>query len=108
MQKLLQKKLISFWMEEGVKFVDSSSCTISDECKFGRDVVVEPETHLRGVTKIGDNCTLGPNSFIENSTIGKEIVLLNICYCKIRSIFHHRSLQFNIRHIYYNLLYKYH
>ena len=71
-ERLLQERLISFWMDEGVKFVNPSSCTISDACKFGKDVIIEPETHLRGDTEIGDNCILGPNSFIEDSTINKN------------------------------------
>ncbi len=71
-EQLLQNKLINFWMREGVQFIKPLTCTISETCKFGTDVVIEPETHIRGRTIIGDNCTIGPNSFIQDSTIGKN------------------------------------
>ncbi|MBE9070870.1 bifunctional UDP-N-acetylglucosamine diphosphorylase/glucosamine-1-phosphate N-acetyltransferase GlmU, partial [Leptolyngbya cf. ectocarpi LEGE 11479] len=34
------------------------------------DVVIEPETHLRGNTTIAAGCHIGPGTLIENSTIG--------------------------------------
>jgi len=45
---LLQERLRQHWMAEGVTFIDPASCTLSEECHFGRDVVIEPQTHLRG------------------------------------------------------------
>jgi bifunctional UDP-N-acetylglucosamine pyrophosphorylase/glucosamine-1-phosphate N-acetyltransferase len=32
-----------------------------------------PGTHLRGKTKIGSSCTIGPNAFLENATIGDRV-----------------------------------
>ena len=75
-ESILQQRLRNYWMSNGVSFVDEHSCTISEYCKFGRDVVIEPQTHLRGSCIIGDNCKIGPGSFIDNSELGVNVKVL--------------------------------
>ena len=70
---LLQKRLREYWISNGVTFIDKTSCTISELCKFGKDVVIEPQTHLRGNCNIGDGCRIGPGTLIENSDLGKNV-----------------------------------
>ena len=75
-EAVLQQRLRDHWMAEGVTFVDPSSCTLSENCRFGRDVVIEPQTHLRGVCRIGDNCRLGPGSLLEDAELGNDVTVL--------------------------------
>ncbi len=75
-EELIQKRLREYWMGEGVTFIDSSSCTLSENCQFGRDVTIEPQTHIRGHCQIGHRCLLGPGSFIQNSDLGEEVKVL--------------------------------
>ena len=72
-ETMLQERLRQHWMAEGVTFVDPASCTLSEGCQFGRDVVIEPQTHLRGSCQIGDECRLGPSSLIEDATLGRGV-----------------------------------
>ena len=72
-ETMLQERLRQHWMAEGVTFVDPASCTLSEGCQFGRDVVIEPQTHLRGSCQIGDDCRLGPGSLIEDATLGRGV-----------------------------------
>ena len=51
---MLQERLRSHWMAEGVSFIDPASCTLSEDTRFGRDVIIEPQA-TRGNT-IGDGC----------------------------------------------------
>lgn len=76
-ETLLQQRLRDHWMDQGVTFVDPSSCTLSESCRFGRDVVIEPQTHLRGVCSIGDNCRLGPGSLLEDSELAENVSVLH-------------------------------
>ena len=76
-EALLQQRLRDHWMDEGVTFVDPGSCTLSEGCRFGRDVVIEPQTHLRGVCRVGDNCRLGPGSLIQDAEIGDGVTVLH-------------------------------
>ena len=72
-ETMLQERLRQHWMAEGVTFVDPVSCTLSEGCQFGRDVVIEPQTHLRGSCQIGDDSRLGPGSLIEDATLGRGV-----------------------------------
>ena len=54
-ESVIQERLRQHWMREGVTFADPASCTLSDGTRFGRDVVVEPQCHFRGNTRVGDH-----------------------------------------------------
>jgi len=75
-EAVIQERLRRHWMSEGVTFVDPSSCTISDGTRFGRDVVVEPQCHFRGNTRVGDGCRIGPGSFLEDAVVGERVEIL--------------------------------
>ena len=72
----IQEKLKSSWMRKGVSFIDPSSCTLSEESIFGKDVIIEPQTHLRGKCKISNGCHLGPGSVITNSTLAENVTAI--------------------------------
>lgn len=54
---------------------------IIDNCvEFGKNVRILPGSVITGNTKIGDNCTIGPNTQIQNSIV-EDNVILNSCFC---------------------------
>ncbi len=73
---MLQTRIKDDWMAKGVTLIDPASITIDDSVTLGADVVIEPQTHLRGSTVIGSGCRLGPGSLIENSQIGDHVSVL--------------------------------
>ncbi|MFM7733253.1 MAG: bifunctional UDP-N-acetylglucosamine diphosphorylase/glucosamine-1-phosphate N-acetyltransferase GlmU, partial [Cyanobium sp.] len=75
-EAVLQQRLREHWMREGVTFTDPASCTLSEGCRFGRDVVVEPQCHFRGTTEVGDRCRIGPGCLIENSQLADDVEVL--------------------------------
>ena len=64
-------------MKNGVTFIHPYSCTISEDSELGKDIVIEANTHIRGKSKIGDNCVIGPNTFIEDTSIHKDSNITN-------------------------------
>ena len=64
-------------MLNGVTFINKASCSISEEAQIGKDVIIEANTHIRGSTKIFNNCVIGPNTFIENSNVGLHCEISN-------------------------------
>jgi len=66
----LRRRINRRWMEAGVTLLDPATTYIDSTVQLGQDTVILPNTHLRGQTIIGQNCRIGPNSFVENSTIG--------------------------------------
>ena len=76
-EEIIQKKLKKIHMMNGVTFINPISTTISEDCEIGKDVVIECNTHIRGKTKIEDNCIIGPNTFIESSFIKVNSIISN-------------------------------
>jgi len=74
-EEIIQNLIKEKHMLNGVTFINKASCSISEEAEIGKDVTIEANTHIRGNTKINCNCTIGPNTFIENSIVG--------LYCEI-------------------------
>ena len=74
--QILQTRIKDDWMAAGVTLIDPDSTTIDDTVRLQPDVIVEPQTHLRGNTAIGSGCRIGPGSLIENSQIGDSVTVL--------------------------------
>ncbi len=70
--EILQKRVKEKWMNAGVTLIDPNSITIDETVQLGQDVIIEPQTHLRGNTVIETGCRIGPGTLIENSHIGKK------------------------------------
>ena len=68
----MRKRVIHRWMLEGVSFLDPDSCTVESDVLIGRDTVILPNTHLRGNTVIGENNRIGPDTTIQDTTIGND------------------------------------
>jgi len=74
--EILQRRVKSDWMAAGVTLVDPASITIDDTVQLQPDVIIEPQTHLRGNTVIQSGSHIGPGSLIENSQIGENVTAL--------------------------------
>lgn len=55
---------------EGVEFLCLDGIIIEPSVKIGAGTKILPGTIIKGKTEIGENCVIGPNSFIEDSKIG--------------------------------------
>ena len=62
-------------MLAGVTIVDPATTYIEPGVAVGQDTVIWPNTHLRGQTVIGEKCEIGPNTIIDNSQIGRHVVI---------------------------------
>lgn len=62
-------------MLSGVTLLDPATTYIEASVTIGTDTLVLPNTHLRGKTVIGRACEIGPNTVIEDSTIGDRCVV---------------------------------
>ena len=66
-QKILEKHL-----NNGVQVLDTNSVYIDPRVTIGEGTMLLPGTILRGETKIGKNCTIGPNAMIRDCTVGDD------------------------------------
>jgi bifunctional UDP-N-acetylglucosamine pyrophosphorylase/glucosamine-1-phosphate N-acetyltransferase len=56
----------------GVTIVDPASTLVDAGVEIGRDTVIEPSTFLRGATRVGARCTIGPLATLIDTTTGDE------------------------------------
>ncbi len=74
--EILQRRIKEKWMTAGVTIIDPASTTIDDTVELEPDVIIEPQTHLRGNTVIKTGCRIGPGSLIENSQISENVTVM--------------------------------
>jgi len=74
--EILQTRVKEKCMAAGVTLIDPNSITIDDTVQLQPDVIIEPQTHLRGNTVIQSGSRIGPGSLIENSQLGKNVTVL--------------------------------
>ena len=76
-EDIFQNSIKEKHMLNGVTFLNKASCSISEEAEIGKDVIIEANTHIRGSSKIFNNCIIGPNTYIENSNVGLHCEISN-------------------------------
>ncbi len=68
--QVIQTRTREKWMRSGVTMILPETITIDDTAELDADVIIEPQTHIRGKTKILSGSIIGPNSFISDSIVG--------------------------------------
>ncbi len=64
-------------MESGVIIVDPDNTYIDDGVQIAKGTVVHPNCHIKGATVIGADCEIGPNTIIEDCTIGNDTTVMS-------------------------------
>lgn len=79
-EALMRERVNVGLMRAGVTLIDPSSTHISPEARIGRDTEIYPGTHIYGASRIGSGTFIGPNVWIEDSVIGKNVHIRSSCY----------------------------
>lgn len=74
-EKILRVRKLNSLMDNGVTVMDPDSTFIDEAVQIGPDTVIYPFTWLEGSTVIGSNCEIGPNTRIQDTTIGNGAVV---------------------------------
>ncbi len=73
--KIMQLRINNSLMEQGVTMLDPNLVWADVDVKVGRDTTILPMVFLNGNTTIGENCTIGPNSRLTDTTVGNDCVI---------------------------------
>ena len=60
------------WMIDGVTIVDPETTYVDVGVTLGKDTIIWPNTYLQGDTRIGETCTVGPNTHIRDTQVGNR------------------------------------
>lgn len=76
-ERLLNSATVTRLMSEGITFISPENTFISPETKIGQDSIVYPGCVFEGENSFGENCVIGPNTFIcGNVKTGNEVKII--------------------------------
>ncbi|WP_042354629.1 bifunctional UDP-N-acetylglucosamine diphosphorylase/glucosamine-1-phosphate N-acetyltransferase GlmU [Bacillus rubiinfantis] len=74
-ERLMRSRINERHMRNGVTIVDPATTYIETDVEIGQDTVIFPGSIIRGKTKIGMDCQIGPHSEIESCEISDGTVI---------------------------------
>ena len=80
-EAVVRSRIISRLLESGVHIRDRQATWVDAQANIEPGVTIEPGTHVRGRSAIGEGSRVGPNAIIEDATIGAHCVVES---CTIR------------------------
>jgi bifunctional UDP-N-acetylglucosamine pyrophosphorylase/glucosamine-1-phosphate N-acetyltransferase len=75
--RLAQRRIHEAHQRAGVTIVDPASTQIDAAVEIGPDTTIEPSTFLRGATRIGARCAIGPLTTIVDCELGDGVTVLH-------------------------------
>ncbi|CAG0930494.1 bifunctional UDP-N-acetylglucosamine pyrophosphorylase / Glucosamine-1-phosphate N-acetyltransferase [Thermoflexales bacterium] len=75
-ERWMREKINLRLMLSGVTLIDPATTYVEAQVTIEPDTVIYPGTHIQGATIIGRECTLGPNTIIEDSRIGNRVEIV--------------------------------
>ncbi|WP_432843626.1 bifunctional UDP-N-acetylglucosamine diphosphorylase/glucosamine-1-phosphate N-acetyltransferase GlmU [Dactylosporangium sp. CA-092794] len=70
LRALLRDRINDEWMRAGVSIIDPATTWIDVTVTLERDAMIEPNTHLRGATSIGEGAVVGPDTSLIDVVVG--------------------------------------
>src|ERR671913_1532175 len=69
-EEILRRRILDAHMRDGVTVRDPTSTHIEASVEIGRDTVILPGCLLRGKTRIGTDCVIGPSTDLQDTLVG--------------------------------------
>ncbi|CAB4873630.1 unannotated protein [freshwater metagenome] len=76
-RELARTRIIAAHQRAGVDVLDPGSTFIDATVELGADTVVEPFTVLRGATRAGERCRIGPSTTLTDTVLGDEVTIVH-------------------------------
>ena len=70
----LNRRIVADHQRAGVTIIDPATTWIDVEVTVGHDAVIRPGTQLLGATRIGARCRIGPDTTLEDVTVGEGAI----------------------------------
>ena len=75
--KIMRRRINQKLMLSGVSIEDIDSAYISPDVEIGQDTVIRSNTTILGKSKIGEACSIGPNTILNNVEVGNEAEIIS-------------------------------
>ena len=70
-EEIYRRRILQYWMDEGVSIIDPASTFIDAEVKLSRDVTILPFTFLQGQTQVEEDAVIGPQVTLDSCKCGR-------------------------------------
>jgi len=77
LNEIARRRVLDSLLDQGVDIPCEDGVLIDARARVGRDTRILPGTVIRGASVIGEGCTVGPGSLIEDSTVGDGCLVDN-------------------------------
>ena len=74
-RKEMNKRLCAQYMRDGVTIVDPDATYLEPELEIGRDTVIYPNSTVGRLSRIGEQCVIGPNARLSNAQLGGRVTV---------------------------------
>jgi bifunctional UDP-N-acetylglucosamine pyrophosphorylase/glucosamine-1-phosphate N-acetyltransferase len=76
LNRIMHERVLERLMDEGVTIIDPPTTFVSETVRVERDVIIYPFTYIEGYTRIGAGSVIGPQTYITDSEIGPNVVIV--------------------------------
>ena len=73
--KIMQLRINEELMSQGVTMIDPNLVWADVDVQVGRDTIIWPMSFLMGKTRIGTQCSIGPNSRLTDTTVANKCII---------------------------------
>ncbi len=74
-EAIMRQRINERWMLAGVTMTHPETVYVDADVTLGQDTVILPNTHLVGRTTVGRDCVIGPDTWLEDTTVGAGCVI---------------------------------
>lgn len=74
-RKEMNKRLCAQYMRDGVTIIDPDATYVEPELEIGRDTVIYPNSTIGRLSRIGQQCVVGPNARLSNATLADRVTV---------------------------------
>jgi len=74
-EKIMRQRKNRALMQSGITLIDPDSTFVDNDVEIGPDTIILPNTMIEGRTIIGSGCQIGPNTRINDSRLGNDVVV---------------------------------
>lgn len=76
LNRIMHDRVNGRLMSEGITIIDPATTFVSTTVRIEGDVILYPFTYIEGYTRIGSGTVIGPQSYITDSDIGCNVVIV--------------------------------
>ncbi len=83
-EKVMRKRINTYWMKAGVTLVDPDVTYIDRRTTLGEDVTIWPGVTLEGATTVGTGTDIGPGCRLVDCVVGEKV---RLSYCEANNAY---------------------